>query len=70
MNFIRNTDLYGVPVPSFNLKGEAEVKTVVGGLLTFSIILLVLYYASNTMIEVLERQNPIMSTVTIEDYYD
>ena len=57
-------------MPTFNLKGESEVKSVVGGLLTLTIIAVVLYYASNTLIDVFERKNPIISTNNIKDYYD
>ena len=46
-NFFRRLDKFGEPLPAFNIKGEEEVKTVVGGILTFfSIILTLMYFAS------------------------
>ena len=62
MNFIRDMDLFGKPVPTFNLRGEPEVKSAVGGFFTFTTILLVLYYASSTIIDLYERNNPIINT--------
>ena len=57
-------------MPTFNLRGELEVKSAVGGFFTFSLIALVLYYATSTLVDLYERNSPIINTNIIEDYYD
>ena len=45
-NKLRSIDNFGLPIPSFNLKGETRVTTWVGGLLSAMIKAITLAYAT------------------------
>ena len=44
-NVFRSLDNFGSPIPAFNLKGNKEVTTIAGGLLSATILTLTLAYA-------------------------
>ena len=62
-NVITNQDMFGRPIPSFNLKGEDEVKTITGGVLTIMLILTILAYGSNKALELFKKNNPVVNVV-------
>ena len=68
-NVLRGIDLFGEQVPSFNIKGENFVNTVVGGMLTGVIYLIVLAFAGLKMIQLVNKNNPVMSEVERKDHY-
>ena len=68
-SFLRNLDNFGKSIPAFNIKGKSSVNTVVGGFLTFAIMTLVLGYASGGMIDLINREDPIINENVIKDYY-
>ena len=45
-NKLRSIDNFGLPIPSFNLKGETHVTTWIGGLLSAMIKAITLAYAT------------------------
>ena len=51
-------DAFGRQLPTFNLKGEPVVHTMIGGIFTFMIMVVMLIYASIKMIQMIERNNP------------
>ena len=58
MNFMSSLDIFGSPIPAFNIKGKDKVQTVVGGLLSAAIITLTLGYAVIGMHGVISRSDP------------
>ena len=49
-NVLRSFDIFGKSLPTFNLKGEGTVHTMMGGVVTFIIMVVVIVYASIKMI--------------------
>ena len=68
-NVMRGLDSFGKEIPSFNLKGENRVNTVVGGIVTTVIFTLSLFYSAIKGIELFERRSPQISEGTIEEFY-
>ena len=60
-NFFKKIDIFGKPLPSFNLKGETKVPTLAGGLVTFMIICVFLTYGCLKFFHLIERANPAFS---------
>ena len=48
-NSLRSIDNFGLPIPSFNLKGKTHITTWVGGLLTAMIKAITLAYATQKL---------------------
>ena len=67
---ISGMDSFGMEVPSLNLKGETQVNTLIGGVVSALILMLTLAYAANTAIELVEPQNPTITEVTAKDHFD
>ena len=44
-NFLSQCDIFGQPVPAFNIKGKEKITTAVGGLLTAFILAVTLGYS-------------------------
>ena len=51
-NFFRSVDKFAQDVPAFNIKGETKVKTILGGASTFTLLVIVLMYATAKIIAV------------------
>ena len=47
---VERLDVFGQPLPVFNLKGNSEVHTLAGGLLTLSIFIVFVIYGTIKMI--------------------
>ena len=58
---IKNFDSFGKEIPSFNIQGETKVNTMCGGLLTLLIGMVVMAFAANNSIELV---NPLHPAVT------
>ena len=67
--FIRGFDNYAKEIPAFNLRGEANVKTLVGGVATLCVFLLTLAYASLKMVYLSSRRNPTVNDSKIDGYF-
>ena len=65
----RSIDMFGQQVPSFNLKGQGFVNTVLGGVCTGVIILIVMLFATFKIRMLINKENPVMSELLIPDYY-
>ena len=50
-NYVRGLDIFAKDVPAFNINGQSEVKTLLGGILTCVIYVLTLSYATSGMID-------------------
>ena len=51
-------DLFGAPMPTFNIKGETKVMTVSGGVLTIFIFIVFLIYALLKLEMLVTAKNP------------
>ena len=67
-NVFRNADKFGKPIPSFNLKGETNVKTVIGGIMSLLVSITVLIYSTIKMIQLVNNSNPELGVVTSLGY--
>ena len=68
--FLKNIDQYGQEIPSFNLKGEARVNTLFGGIITILILSLTFIYAVLKGIALIERTNPTINDFPIPSYFE
>lgn len=66
---MKSLDIFGVPIPSFNLKGKMTVQTGIGGVVSFFIMLIMVLYASLKFIHLIEKENPNVSESHIPNYY-
>ena len=57
-NVVKSLDSFAEEIPSFNLKGEIKVKTVMGGLFTLATFALILAYGTMKAVHLIERRNP------------
>ena len=69
LSFLRGLDNFGKSVPAFNIKGKSSVNTVVGGFLTFAIMTLTLGYATAGIIDLINKEDPIINENVLKDYY-
>ena len=63
-------DIFGEPLPSFNVKGQSYVHTLVGGIMTILLVGTVLLYATIQLINLMNRRNPTMSQFIEEHYFN
>ena len=60
-NFLRDCDLFGQPIPAFNIKGKDQVKTAIGGILSAIIITVTLGYTIMKIPDLILKSNPIIN---------
>ena len=76
LTVIKKLDLYGAPVPTLNINGKSSVKTLVGGILSFLIMLTVFLFAALKLEELVLRKQPMLNkyelerALTVEDKFD
>ena len=68
-NFLSSLDIYGLPIPSFNIKGKDKVQTVVGGFLSAIVITLTLGYSITGIYDVISKSNPLINENIVYSYY-
>ena len=56
-------DIFGVDLPTFNIKGESKVMTVTGGVLMSLVAFVFFIYASLKLSHMLDKYNPNISEV-------
>ena len=66
---LQRIDVFGRPLPAFNIKGRSEVNTRVGGLISLIIISTVLVYASIKLMFLIKRHNPQLSSYSRDSIY-
>ena len=69
-NILRSVDNFGLPIPSFNLKGKTHAKTWIGGLLTAMILTLTLAYAVQKLHAVFTGSDPTININIKAQHYD
>ena len=60
-NFLHRIDKFGQPIPGFNIKGQNEVKTAIGGIMTAIIVSITLGYFATKFNGLLNGDNPIIN---------
>ena len=68
-SMVKSIDVFGQPLPMFNLKGTSEVHTMTGGVLSFGIFVVFIIYGSIKMIQLLSKHNPQVSSVLEMDVF-
>ena len=63
----KKIDTFGSQLPSFNLKGNERVNTIVGGFFTLIIILLVFTYATLKFSNLITKPGPIINSYDTEN---
>ena len=59
---LQTFDAFGEPVPSFNVKGQNNVTSRTGGVITLLISTAVFWYAAVKFLHLYNRHNPLLST--------
>ena len=60
-SFLRECDIFGHPIPAFNIKGKDKVKTAIGGILSAIIMTITLGYTIVNFHDLFLKTNPIVS---------
>ena len=63
-------DMYKMPLPSFNIKGETHVSTHCGGCFTLMIIFVIFMFASLKLQHLLSKHNPVVNAFVDRDVFD
>ena len=62
--FLKSVDMFGAPVPNFNMRGRTEVKTSCGACTSMVIFTLTLLFGIIKMEHLALRKNPSITTNT------
>lgn len=62
--------MFGESLPTFNVKGNTEVSTTTGGILTVLIVIVLLIYGAIKFDMLMDKYNPEISEVTEKEIYD
>jgi len=68
--FLKNMDMFGKPLPSFNLQGNEDVKTHCGGLVSLALMFTVFMFASLKLLHLLSFHSPTINAYVLTDEYD
>ena len=60
---VRASDMFGEPIPSFNLGGDHRVTTIVGGLTSMFILGITFLFSLVQLQHLLQRANPIINII-------
>ena len=63
-------DLFKRNVPTFNMRGLLYVPSIAGGVLSFTILFVMLIYASVKLIQLASRSNPNISAYESAMHFD
>ena len=61
-NRLKSMDLFGAPIPQFNIKGKSSVRTHLGGLISFMAVGLTFMFALLKFQHMMENRNPSITT--------
>ena len=61
-DFLKALDIFGKPVPTFNIRGQTEVKTMCGALMSFVIMFLTIMFGILKLQHLIEKKNPTINT--------
>ena len=63
--FLKSVDMFGAPIPNFNMRGRAEVKTSCGACFSMVIFTLTLLFGMLKLQHLALHKNPSITTNTI-----
>ena len=63
---LKSLDLFAAPLPQFNIRGEQEVKTYFGGLISLMIMIVTAIFAMIKLQHLLSHKNPSISVFNEE----
>ena len=69
-NMLLTLDMFGAPLPAFNLNGKEKVRTYGGGCMSLSIIYVTFLYATLKLQHLLSKHNPSVNTFLVRDALD
>lgn len=55
---LTQADAFPQDLPSFNIKGQTNMKTFPGGILTAIILIVMLFYSLDKFISLMQKENP------------
>ena len=68
--FVQSMDIFKRPLPAFNIRGRSEIGTVTGALLSFLLIIILLFYSMVKISQLISQTNPTISSFTTQNYFD
>ena len=69
INILKGMDMFGRPMPGFNLKGATQVHSLLGSACTLMILICVLMYGSAKFVQLHDKHNPNISTYEEIKFY-
>ena len=63
---MKRFDIFGQPLPSFNIKGEDVIRTKIGAAVSMMVLVIVLYYGAIKSFHLVTKHNPIIASY-VED---
>ena len=66
-DFLSKFDIFGRPLPAFNIKGRTSVHTMLGGLCTLVVFFVMILYTSLKVLHLQGKENPNISTFVREN---
>ena len=63
-------DMFGTPLPSFNIQGEDQVRTHCGGCVSLLIMYVTFLFATLKLQHLLSKHNPSVNDFVDTDAYD
>jgi len=63
-------DMFGAPLPTFNVRGEESVRTYTGGFVSIIIIYVAFLFASLKLQHLMSKHNPSVNIFKEEDAFD
>ena len=63
-------DTFGADLPPFNLRGETQVYTVAGGIVTVIITVIMLIYSTIKFLQLATKTNPTVSEFTETSFFN
>ena len=63
-------DIFGAPLPTFNLAGQTIVKTATGGIISFIVFVVFFIYGTLKLTHLINKYNPQISEIKETNFYD
>ena len=67
--FIERFDIFGASLPVFNIKGETQVFTKTGGVMSLFVLMTWLSYGAIKLTQLYKKHNPFISEITEKNFY-
>ena len=67
---LKRIDIFGTPVPGFQMQGESEVRSGAGGCATFTIFFILLMFGTLKFVHLMSKANPNISIHLDKENFD